>query len=504
MSMEEVYHDEDFVLIDESQSDPPHVQILSHLTKALKGGGFCPVVEQLAKPTELTTDITEQRSSSKRKTIEKKEQEEGNRSSPSPRQTQPNMLRDILRNFQFQADRVEEYEIQLAPPPSDTSSTSSSDIEDDSDDNKAPSDKGIRFTIKDHMFVCSFLILIVGGGTVMWSVLYPQQMDSLGIPPTLLPIVAQVAVCFMMAVAQSLYRHSLSFKEEGTSIYVHEEETPTYNSCKSLEEEMNSLPDITTWKYANVYPVVTHGRLIDQPGTTSIPLGTPFEFESVLFKGKALMRFRDTMSDDKQSHDAFFTAMPRALCQFVIQGQFKEELDMKDVYVGDSYESPLSFSPPKWLESLINTLLRTLVPGIILELSSEKPRLGSRIGSACHTISIDEPGEEPDIRMEELPENTVMSHDMQTSEVRKRMLSQDDSDITFDPNKIYTFQIYDEHLNLTTFKYHLPLGKELDMISIMNGHPLSISASTKDGRYAFAFRCWNKRTVEQRSESNAN
>ena len=70
-----------------------------------------------------------------------------------------------------------------------------------------------------------------------------------------------------------------------------------------------------------------------------------------------------------------------------------------------------------------------------------------------------------------------------------------------DPNMVYTFNFYDENIDLTTYKNRLPLGlPDLDMTTILNGQPLSLGARTEDGVYLFSFCGWNRRTLMQLQE----
>ena len=74
-----------------------------------------------------------------------------------------------------------------------------------------------------------------------------------------------------------------------------------------------------------------------------IPLGVPIEIETPLFKGKALVRFRNAKSDDPKSHELYFEGRKR-LMQTVVQGRFKRTLKMSEVYVVSRLPGPRHLS----------------------------------------------------------------------------------------------------------------------------------------------------------------
>jgi len=61
----------------------------------------------------------------------------------------------------------------------------------------------------------------------------------------------------------------------------------------------------------------------------SYPIGIPFEVESDLFVGKALLRVKGLVGDDPEG-DKYFSGRCRTY-QHVIQGRFKEEIPVSDL-----------------------------------------------------------------------------------------------------------------------------------------------------------------------------
>ncbi|KAL7581126.1 hypothetical protein ACA910_005926 [Epithemia clementina (nom. ined.)] len=185
----------------------------------------------------------------------------------------------------------------------------------------------------------------------------------------------------------------------------------TSTPCKEIKKDRYSLsslfkgPPSLNWRHKHVF--VQAGYETKVPGhdeNDPIPLGVPFEFETPLFKGTALLRFRNAESDHKQSHDSYFDGRKR-LMQTVIQGQFKRPLNMSDVYVGSMFEQPLAQPPPPSFTKVMEAIVRRVAPGVILDLGSDKPKVVALFAGSAQTLSIDLPGKQPDIMQRDLPEN---------------------------------------------------------------------------------------------------
>ena len=101
--------------------------------------------------------------------------------------------------------------------------------------------------------------------------------------------------------------------------------------------------DTTKWKqhiHISAHPVVKVNIDKKQP----LPLATPIEFETKLFKGTAFFRLKDAPSPHDKVHNQYFHGRKR-FYQVMIQGRFKEELNMKDILIGDYYSKPMENIP---------------------------------------------------------------------------------------------------------------------------------------------------------------
>jgi len=117
------------------------------------------------------------------------------------------------------------------------------------------------------------------------------------------------------------------------------------------------------WEHAPVFVKAGNGTTVNNNTNNDkpIPLGVPFEFESSLFKGKILLRFRNAKSDDSSSHSAYFDGRKR-LMQTVIQGRFKRKVKMSELYVGSMFTKPLLGVPPPMLTSIMDAVIRRIAP----------------------------------------------------------------------------------------------------------------------------------------------
>lgn len=92
--------------------------------------------------------------------------------------------------------------------------------------------------------------------------------------------------------------------------------------------EHHRLPDTSTWTHRPIFIQPTGDTKC--PGhdvKKSLPIGVPIDFESDLFKGKILFRFRDGPSDDHNRCDAYFQGTNYNIKrQVIFQGKFKSAI----------------------------------------------------------------------------------------------------------------------------------------------------------------------------------
>lgn len=282
----------------------------------------------------------------------------------------------------------------------------------------------------------------------------------------------------------------------------------TTGSNIDIKEAFRNLPEPSTWKYRSIFiQPAGETRCPGLKSNQSVPIGVPVEFESDLFKGKILFRFRSGETEDEQSHNAYFNSSQyKVQRQIVLQGQFKERLKMSEMYIGDIFDRKWSFSPPPSVGKMVNKIFTRLAPGLVIDVATEKPKVMVLIGGGSHTISVDLPGNEPDMTAPDIPENTFMSNDIKSSETRKKVLGNPTkaSKFEFDPDMVYTFHSFDEVLDLANYQFKVPF-LNVDIANVLGGQPISIRAVNRpetSSQSFFYFRCWHQKTIAKTEEGH--
>jgi len=277
----------------------------------------------------------------------------------------------------------------------------------------------------------------------------------------------------------------------------------TKKKCRhtyKVDEDIQQLPNSNTWVHRPVF--LSTGEKTVTPSyfrqsDESLPINRPIDFDGELFKGKILMRIRDASNTSNTGQNIYFQGKRRTK-QIVIQGQFKERLSCGDVWFGDLYEKPLNMHN---VAQYAVPLIQRLVPGIVMDILSEKPRIMVLLAGESRTLSVDYSGEEPDI-MGTLEENHVertgifksIRHRRKT--LRKPKTA---SQFFFEPAYVYTFQLYDDVIDIHDFSVKLPFGK-IPLLHYVNYQPLTFAAMTKDQRSIFSFRVFHEKLLEGRKE----
>lgn len=269
---------------------------------------------------------------------------------------------------------------------------------------------------------------------------------------------------------------------------------------ETLLQEKHSVPPPSKWPH---YPVlVTANNTKKSPERIHIfdykdfhvPLGIPFEFESELFRGTALFRFKGVPSDDEEGSTDYFNGRERRF-QAVIQGRFKEELSCADVITGHEFDQSFRNLPPAWVIGAGRALIKQLAPGVQFDLTSSTPRFFSLLAATSQAISVDNI-DVPDIRSREIPENCSAISDQffqKSSSNRKKMLSdpRQAARFSYGTDAVYTFDFYQHLLDVSTYELNLGLVR-LCISESLNKQPIQILAKTTDGRYLWSFCIWHE------------
>lgn len=275
--------------------------------------------------------------------------------------------------------------------------------------------------------------------------------------------------------------------------------------CMTMKEG-NELPEPTTWPKRPVFVSVNTpavGKSFEIPGldvNASMPLGVPFDFESDLFKGRCLFRIKDVESDDKNSpnYDGYFDDRKR-LWQVVVQGKFKEEMLVTDVFQGTEHIRPFTHMPPALIARPVEKLLALLSGhGCINELFTNRPRIMACVGSFARALRADEPDSVADIRDVKLEDNCTAfggifkpSKKISRSK-RSKYLCSAKNKCKFDTNLVYTFEYYDHQLDFSKGELDLFGLARYQHSHLHDGQPTNATCRTRDGRYAWCFQIWHE------------
>lgn len=272
------------------------------------------------------------------------------------------------------------------------------------------------------------------------------------------------------------------------------------------DQQQPSLPSVDSWTHRPIFLKTAPGMEDSLSATTNspgggYPIGVPFEFESEFFKGKTMFRLRGLeASKDPQGNFDYFKGRKRFF-QMVVQGRFKKEMNVSDIMFGMEYSKPLLKKPPKLMMRPIQALLKRTCPGIELDLISQTPKVLSTFAGGVQTIRMDAPGLEPDITSSDIKEETLgfggfFADEQKSSAKRKKIFSNPKltADYVFDTESVYTFDHYDDVIDVANFQlklsslFHCPFEKIVD-------EPFQQFAKTKSGACLWSFELWHERLV---------
>lgn len=232
----------------------------------------------------------------------------------------------------------------------------------------------------------------------------------------------------------------------------------------------------------------------------------PFEFETPVFRGACLCRFRDVApppgarADAAERLDAYFKGKKRTF-QVVIQGQFKRQVRMDTVVTGHEFFAPLVNVPGAFVLRSVLRVLRALSKSLDVRVFGSRPRVYASFGGTAQAMSVDERGSEPDIAtLDGIEENTRRLGGAFASGVaakkRKKMLSSSrvSRNYAFNTSDVYTFDSY-QHIFVPR-SYQLNLGfRSVELAHHLNGQPAQIMAKIADGEYLYCFSLWHEKLI---------
>jgi len=282
-------------------------------------------------------------------------------------------------------------------------------------------------------------------------------------------------------------------------------------------------PPLDQWPQRPMYITIPpYASCEHLSGDLTVNGEVPIEFETPLFKGKLICRFKgfntppNAANGAKERVDAYFRGKKR-LFQYVVQGRFKREVDVGEAFSGHEFVKPLEAIPSRFIVKTILKFLRSMNPGIQMNVFTARPRIWSSLAGTAQVISADAPGCEPDIlRVMEIKENTarlggVFAKKPHSSKKRRRIFSSARlaHKYTFSPDDVYTFDFYQHLFDPAT--YSLQVGGvgvlRVDFSRHSAGQPAQMMARTSNpGEYLFCFCLWHEnvyRALERSASRDA-
>merc|ERR1712154_667866 len=115
----------------------------------------------------------------------------------------------------------------------------------------------------------------------------------------------------------------------------------------------------------------------------------------------------------------------KRLYQVIIQGKFKEKLPVSDVVTGRYYDKPFQMTPPKFISRIIKKIISSVAPGVVIDLTSESPKVLSNLAATAQVLRADKEGTQPDISSFEdrTDSPSILGRRFSNSKQRKKILS---------------------------------------------------------------------------------
>mmetsp|Transcript_11758 Transcript_11758/g.13536 ORF Transcript_11758/g.13536 Transcript_11758/m.13536 type:complete len:354 (-) Transcript_11758:846-1907(-) len=225
------------------------------------------------------------------------------------------------------------------------------------------------------------------------------------------------------------------------------------------------------------------------------------DFETDLFVGSVIIRIRDSPGTD-----SYFEGKKRK-SSFVITGRFKKELSCSTVTTGQEFCHPVK-TPGVFLSKALLKFFKILAPLLKAEIGVDETYFLSPVIQTVQALNV---SATPlilsrDMKVEE--DLTLMGGDfaeggsMHNASFarRKKYFSKSKilSKYSFDTTNYYTFDFYDDKIDLNTMTLSV-LKKKFDLTKYLNGQPLRILSRIVEpddenpGKYLWNFELWHEK-----------
>eukprot|EP00891_Asterochloris_glomerata_P002197 jgi/Astpho2/2197/Aster-03187 len=242
---------------------------------------------------------------------------------------------------------------------------------------------------------------------------------------------------------------------------------------------------------------VDGARLLDpelDPNKLESNTGEPIHFESDLFSGCAVLWTKGLPT----TPEGLFQGQKRKSA-ITIQGRFKQQVPMVNVISGPEFSRPYKNLPAIWfVEHVLLAVARRISPRMRFG-SMKKPYMQVPIMHLAKRVIVSEPGHEPQLsgRSESGAARYYATLDdlggENSGHFHMSPLKHQDF---FDTDHIYTWHIYQDKVDLSTFQLHLV--RKFDLFRYLDGQPLqSLFKDRNSGKYMFSFETWHERLLPE-------
>jgi len=271
-------------------------------------------------------------------------------------------------------------------------------------------------------------------------------------------------------------------------------------------------PPVSRWNQRPLYMTIpSYAGCKITRGALTYNSEIPFEFETSVFAGRCLIRFRDcppppdgAAPDAARRLEEYFRGRARTF-QCVVQGRFKRRVRADEAVTGHEFFQPLVGIPGKRFVKTLVHILRAMNPSLQMSLFARRPQVWTFLGASAQVISIDAPGDEPDITRGSFEENNskfdgAFASGRLTSAQRRRLLAdvKKVKQYSFSTDDVYTFDFYQHVFDPKTFTLNV-FGLDafrVDVARHVGAQPPQIMARTSQpGEYLFCFCMWHERAL---------
>ena len=225
---------------------------------------------------------------------------------------------------------------------------------------------------------------------------------------------------------------------------------------------------------------------------------TAMSFETELFVGKMVCRFKGVEDANSRTPNSFYAAK-KCTFQVLVQGRFKERVKVSDMLTGGEWDRPFENIPPTPLVIAGQQFFKQLTPGLITDMLGEEPYYYAPIGPTLSVLAAHSADDAPEPTAD-IKENTrrfggafAEGRGDRSVNDRCRIFSDPSSSekYYFNTEDVYTFDYFQSVLLFND--YCLDIGfTRLPLNRCLNGQPLSFFAKHRDGRYAYSFEIWHE------------